>query len=277
RQQHNIGDEDLLFLTVGSLMREKGHLDVAEAFREADFEGRPATLILNGNERRYSGNRSSFRVMRDKVGAYSRAIGDVYDAHGILAASAHVLHGFGHKLGVHRGRYTATPATFSEEVRAVIDKVHRQGTKKRVLLLDLPRSELIEAYLNADLFVFASHVECSPLVLFEAVAARTPFVIVASGSGEEIGRWTGGGVICPATLDVRGYTVPDAKLLGRYLADLVRDRGRLRQMGAAGRAAWRERFTWNLISDQYEQVFLGVSPATCKTRSSTAAREIETT
>ena len=72
---------------------------------------------------------------------------------------------------------------------------------KRVILTDLERQDLIQAYLAADLFVFASRIEYSPLVLFEAAAAGTPFLTVPVGNADEIVRWTGGGVLCEATKD----------------------------------------------------------------------------
>ena len=46
----------------------------------------------------------------------------------------------------------------------------RGGDRRRAVVIDLPRAELIQAYLNSNLFVFASKVEYSPLVLYEAAA-----------------------------------------------------------------------------------------------------------
>ena len=56
--------------------------------------------------------------------------------------------------------------------------------RKQILLLDLPRKDVVAAYHAADLFVFGSQVECSPLVLFEAMASKTPFITVACGNAE---------------------------------------------------------------------------------------------
>src|SRR5207302_2380480 len=84
---------------------------------------------------------------------------------------------------------------------------------KRVFYMDLPRSELVQAFMAADLFVFASNIEYSPLVLFESAAAGTPFLSAPVGNAEEIARWTGGGLICPAKIDARGYTRVDPRVL----------------------------------------------------------------
>jgi glycosyltransferase involved in cell wall biosynthesis len=113
--------------------------------------------------------------------------------------------------------------------------------------------------MNADLFVFASHVEYSPLVLFESAAAGTPFLSVPVGNAAEIAEWTGAGVICPAPQDERGYTKMDPKLFGEQWAHLASDRMQLRRMGQIGRQNWAARFTWENITDQYESVFRKVA------------------
>ena len=49
RGRLGIGEQDFVFLTVGSPISMKGHKDIAEAFARLDTKGRTATLILNGN------------------------------------------------------------------------------------------------------------------------------------------------------------------------------------------------------------------------------------
>ena len=55
--------------------------------------------------------------------------------------------------------------------------------------------EVVEAFFAADLFLFPSLIECSPLVLFEAAAAGTPFIATDVGNSREIAEWTGAGLI----------------------------------------------------------------------------------
>jgi glycosyltransferase involved in cell wall biosynthesis len=264
RKRHGIGSDDLLFLTVGNLVESKGHLDVANAFLAADFEGRPATLMLNGNECRYAEQRSAFSGMRQKVAGYYRTVRHIHNAGGSGAACAHVFHGIANKMGMRMGAYAAARKTFREDMRGVIDKIHRQGSRKRVLMTDLPRPELVQAYMNTDLFVFASHIECSPLVLFESAAAGTPFLSVPVGNAEEIACWTGAGVICPAPQDDKGYTVPQSDVLAEYMSRLTKNQEQLRSRGVAGKKKWREQFTWSHISTQYEQLFSALSAEACR-------------
>lgn len=263
RQRHSIGPDDLLFLTVGSLSGVKGHLDVATAFLSADLDRHPATLILNGNESVPVEWKSTARVLHSKCREYARIVRGIYGKDGLLCALRYLFHGVLNKGGVRRGKYTSKGrthhVTFKEELLAVMVEVGRQGSNKRVVVTDLPRSELVQAYMNSDLFVFASHVEYSPLVLFESAAAGTPFLSVPVGNSAEIARWTGAGVICTASQDGNGYTKVDPEVLGEYWSGLVKDRAYLRQLGKVGKEKWAERFTWQSITDKYEEVFRKVS------------------
>ncbi|BFU94014.1 MAG: hypothetical protein NTNFB02_07360 [Nitrospira sp.] len=259
RQRHEIGSDDLLFLTVGSLGRAKGHLDVAKSFLSVDLAGQPATLFLNGNEGGYATNSSALEVMAGKAREYIRVINDIYRAEGLPSAGKHVVHGLLNKAGVRLGRYAAGTSlgvvTFRKELQEIIKQIHAQESRKRVLVTDFSRSELVQAYVNADLFVFASHVEYSPLVLFESAAAGTPFLSVPVGNASEIAEWTGAGVICPASQDNRGYTEVDPALFAAQWSRLAHDRTKLERLGAAGKRNWADRFTWEKIADQYEGVF----------------------
>jgi glycosyltransferase involved in cell wall biosynthesis len=138
---------------------------------------------------------------------------------------------------------------------------------RRVLCRDLTRSELVQAYMAADLFVFASVVEYSPLVLFEAGAAGTPFLSVPVGNAGEIARWTGGGIICPAIKDDRGYTRVDSKVLADEMRRCMRDPDMLIQLGTTARRRWRQHFTWRIVASQYEAILSGctsdVAPDGC--------------
>lgn len=126
---------------------------------------------------------------------------------------------------------------------------------KRVLLLDPPRNEVLQAYAAADLFVFGSRIECSPLVLFEAAAAGTPFVSVPAGNAAEIAAWTGGGVMVPGSVDRRGFVDGDPAELARAVERLIADPEEREMLGVAGRRAWRERFRWDTIVERYEDLY----------------------
>ena len=238
RRDHGIGEAELLFLTVGSLTGLKGHGEVLQAFEWADWGKRPATLILNGNVPRGA----------EDLLAAGRRLRAAIRSRGWAAAAKKAWSVVLDRLGC--------AGLAPESLPAAAERLHRAQPEKRVLLTDLPRAELIRAYFAADLFVFASQVEYSPLVLFEAAAAGTPFLSGPVGNAEEIAGWTGAGTICPALADERGYVRVDPAALARQIADLARDPRRLAEMGAAGRKNWEARFTWEKITLEYERVLL---------------------
>ena len=121
----------------------------------------------------------------------------------------------------------------------------------------LSRSDTVQAFLNADLFVFASNNDYSPLVLFESAAAGLPFLTVPVGNAEETVRWTEGGVVCPADKDSRGYTRVEPTLLAEYMYKLINSPDLRRQLGEAGRKAWQRAFNWGSIAKRYEAVLTG--------------------
>lgn len=130
-----------------------------------------------------------------------------------------------------------------------------QGPDKRVIMCDLPRSEVVRAFKASDLFLLASYVEYSPLVLFEAAAAGTPFLATPAGNADEIARWTGGGVICPAPLGSAGRLRPDPRMLAREMETLLAEPRLLVQMGNSGRRAFMEDgFSWAAIIERYEKI-----------------------
>ncbi|MDP1850656.1 MAG: glycosyltransferase family 4 protein [Solirubrobacteraceae bacterium] len=127
--------------------------------------------------------------------------------------------------------------------------------RRRVLALDPPRAGVVEAYRAADLFVLASNIECSPIVLFEAMASGTPFVSADVGNAAEIAEWSDSGVIVPTRHGEDGRSFVESAALVDAVEALLADVERRRAMAAAGRAAWRRQFTWDVISRRYEAAY----------------------
>jgi L-malate glycosyltransferase len=126
---------------------------------------------------------------------------------------------------------------------------------KRAILLDPPRSDVAAAYRAADLFLLGSEIECSPLVLFEAMAAATPFVTVDCGNAAEIAEWGAAGAVVPSMRRPDGRVVGDAGEMARAVEHLLADREARTRMAEAGREAVRKRFNWNSIAAAYERVY----------------------
>lgn len=231
-----------VFLSVGNLTSIKGHTETAEAFARLDTGGVASTLILNGNRPWLALTPPTQWQHASRLGR--RLIQTLRDE----------------GLRITARRVQAKLRNGTGDVEGQISRwaqVAASQGGKQVLLTDLARADLIDAYKTANLFVFASNIEYSPLVLYEAAAAGTPFLSVPVGNAEEIARRTGAGLICPAPVDAQGFTRVAPADLAAAMQQAMGDRERLRMMGRCGREAWQSHFTWQRISGQYEQILCG--------------------
>jgi L-malate glycosyltransferase len=122
---------------------------------------------------------------------------------------------------------------------------------KRILFIETDRSHTVDALRQSDLFLFPSNVECSPIVLFEAMAAGVPFLSSRAGNAEEIVEWSGGGWTIPSDPSTDRLEHPSVNAGAKLLGSLLEDTDKLKAAGKAGQEAWRERFTWQHIAEQY--------------------------
>ncbi len=229
RQRLGIAPEAFVLLSVGSPPFAKGHAEVAQAYARASFPF-PTCLVLDGRyERRYH---PPAQNRRDRVRLHLR---------GVLKR-------------ILLGR--ENPA---QQLLLACQSIRRQRGKQ-VVFTDLPREEMVAAFFAADLFVFASRVEYSPLVLFEAAAAGLPFLTVPAGNADEIAKWTGAGEIVPAERDRVGNTRVSVDVLSRAMAGLATDRERLETLGRQGRETWRRNYTWETIVGRYEEILCPADP-----------------
>lgn len=240
RAKHEITPNSFVFMTVGSFTGLKGHLELVKAFSLMNLpEGAHATLILNGNEC-LNTHTTSMRLLGQFYG--------ITKAYGWKYALKHGLKRGLWKIGIKVGK-SSTPQELAL-------KINQHSKNRRVIVSDFTRAELVQAYMTADLFVFASNVEYSPLVLFEAAAAGTPFLTVNVGNSKEIATWTGAGMMCPSYKDEKGYTRVDESVLAHAMEDAMLHKARLAELGATGRRNWEQKFTWGKITRQYEQIFI---------------------
>jgi len=144
----------------------------------------------------------------------------------------------------------------------------------------LSRPDTVAAYHAADLFLLPSNIECSPIVLFECMASRTPFLSTEVGNSAEIVAWSGAGALLPSAPPEflpREGSLPSRLveklrlLLGRsqnfvavradipksaeMLLALRRDADERDRMARSGFSAWQERFTWEKIACDYEALY----------------------
>lgn len=136
-------------------------------------------------------------------------------------------------------------------------------SSKRILIEEMTREETVAAYHEADLFLFPSNIECSPIVLYECMASKTPFLVTDVGNAAEIIRWSGGGRLLPTRTTKTGFS--KARIGGSValLNELWRDSTSRGSMAEAGFLAWKERFTWEKIAAGYENLYLSLLQEDC--------------
>ncbi|MBI2269450.1 MAG: glycosyltransferase family 4 protein [Bacteroidetes bacterium] len=126
---------------------------------------------------------------------------------------------------------------------------------KRVIITSLKREETVAAYKTADLFLFPSNIECSPIVLFECMAAKTPFLTADVGNAKEIIEWSDAGVILPTKIDKDGRSHVEINRSVEALNSLYDDVDKRKTLAESGFKAWKEKFGWQVIANQYENVY----------------------
>jgi glycosyltransferase involved in cell wall biosynthesis len=264
RKRWGISDQERLFLTVGAFTVDKGHADLLRSYLTCDFGKQATVLLLNANvyiaepgKRNSAASETSSELLthHHKWGTAESPRNET-TIQAILSQTYHRLLDF-----IRRHKPDHNPPPFRDEMQSLLKQLNQPGTNKRVVVTDMPRPELVQAYMNTDLFVFASHIEYSPLVLFEAAAAGTAFLSAQVGNAHEIAEWTGAGMIGPSLIDHKGYTRIDSKPFAERWVHLSNDGTTRRELGRNGKRNWAARFTWQHIAQQYESVLHRVCTA----------------
>lgn len=126
---------------------------------------------------------------------------------------------------------------------------------KKIIFTFLSRIETVKAFKSADLFLFPSNIECSPIVLFEAMAGNTAFLATDVGNCKEIIDWSKGGLLIPTRINKKGRSYADVNAGVKLMEDLYTNTDALKQLSNKGYESWNEKFTWERISLQYEKLY----------------------
>lgn len=217
RKLIHVPEDSPLIITVGNHTGYKGHAEAMKIFSEAAIPN--ASLLVIGNDVT-NGNRV-FNKMKEVIN-----LAGLKDTNCSLSC----------KLTA--ARYNALSPAGSIRVQA------------------MSRTETINTFKQADLFLFPSLIECSPIVLFESLAAGTPFLVADVGNAKEIIEWTGGGQLLPTVIDKRGYSKVNIKESAQMMKTLLNSKPAMESLAKAGNEAVLEKFTWTKIVKQYEGLYL---------------------
>jgi glycosyltransferase involved in cell wall biosynthesis len=110
----------------------------------------------------------------------------------------------------------------------------------------------LRAYVGADVYVLPSRYEAFPIGVLEAFACGTA-VIVTDHCG-----------IADVINDQAGLVVPwDKEQLSKAMLYMLSDNEKRREFGEKGRLLVREKFNWEKVGEQVEQVYLGCTSSKC--------------
>lgn len=131
--------------------------------------------------------------------------------------------------------------------------------KRTIHVCALNREDTLDALKTAKVFLFPSNIEASPLVLFEACAAKLPFLTSDVGNAKEIIEWTGGGLLLKSSKDDLGQTHVDVPAAAKVLEKVLSDNALHDKLASSGFKAWKKSFTWEKITKEYLAIYGGKS------------------
>jgi glycosyltransferase involved in cell wall biosynthesis len=232
-----ISADEFLLMTNGSLNGNKGHLEITKAFAKLDLT-MPITLLLNGNIQT-SQNFSNFAGFKDH---YLNKLNLMY-----LNPRKYIS-----KLQ----KKIRDLFTKKEELTVLIEAINNKkyGKNKTIFLENLPRKNLINAYFASDIFLFASNIEYSPLVLYEACASGTPFISSDVGNAREIAKWTKGGLIAKTVFRLTKSYIDESDLNKKILR-VLQDDTLAAQLSISGKKSIQSKYNWDRISLEYLKLF----------------------
>ena len=231
RQCLGIKDKEFLIFLVGSHNGEKGHSEAIEIFKKAKIKN--ATLLIIGN----SFHKSLVTIIKDFINTFN-----------IKNTIYSII--FSWLLNC-RNKCIIKKTLFNFSIKRFFDK-------KKIIIKSLSRKDTIDVFMTGDLFLFPSNIECSPIVLFECMASKTPFLVTDVGNSSEIIEWSGGGELLPTKKTLDNFSYAKISESAHLLEELFNDAKRRETLSLNGYKAWKEDFTWDKISHKYEELYMNL-------------------
>lgn len=134
-------------------------------------------------------------------------------------------------------------------------KLYFSGKRNRIFGISLSRHKLIGVFKQSDIMLFPSLIECSPVVIFEAMASSLPILASPVGNVKEIIENSNCGNILKPISIRGGLTYPDTNNGAAQLDQMLSDFDSLKNMGKSGKNFWKNNFTWEQIVLKYENLY----------------------
>ncbi len=127
---------------------------------------------------------------------------------------------------------------------------------RKIFVNEFSREVTVNAYKQADVFLFPSLIECSPIVLFESMCASTPFLVTDVGNAKEIINWSNGGELLPTVKDESGFGIASVEKSAIIMRDLLSNLEKMTEYAVQGNDSFRKEFTWSKIAEKYQSLYL---------------------
>ncbi len=229
RRQLQIPSSNFLILHVGTHTGLKGHTQAIKIFKKAKISN--ATFLIVGNH-------------------VTSKISIIATSKFIIKTLANLFSHFSGKV-----HFPACWFTCHSKMRLFNLSFPSISRSKQLLVKNLTRKETIAAYMAADLFLFPSNIECSPIVLFEAMASKTPFLTTDVGNAKEIISWSKSGLLLPTKKFKSGISIADVDGSAVILKNICTDVKLREEMKSSGFEVWQRNYTWEKISSSYETLY----------------------
>ena len=134
-------------------------------------------------------------------------------------------------------------------------KIFKSRPYKVKFLLNKDRSDVIQAYLGSDLFVFPSQKEVAPIVLLESMAAGLPWVSLPVGNTKDL---SGGEVIRTIARRLDGSCAYSGLLvedMAKKISEILEDKDKMSTMSRDGRKTIENDLNWEKICQSYNDIF----------------------
>ena len=223
RRKFGIPEHHKLILHVGSHTGAKGHEEMLEIFSRSASKN--VTLVIAGNV--------SERGCQDVCNRRARWITKFP---GIRTTS---------------GKFAIIKDVVSHPIKIGAGSLRNE---KKVVLVDSNRADIVALFKAADLFFFPSNIECSPIVLFEAMAAGVPSLCTEVGNIAELIRWGVVGQLLPSQLHYGRTKVlipPSIAIFDEMVAEL----DKWKALAEARSQKFIEHFSWDHIGKCYENLY----------------------
>lgn len=139
-----------------------------------------------------------------------------------------------------------------QDCLATAKNINNQFLNKRVVVKEFNRGEILSLYNGAEMFLFPSNIECSPIVLYECMASKTPVLCSDAGNSREIiANGRGFGEILPGVKNKNGYVVLDMDASQKVFNNFLENIDTYKKRAEMAYDVWTKNYTWEKVTEQY--------------------------